>query len=90
MCHGTETDSPSTAAQIQFFDPQLAKRHPAMLSAVTRRAMEFAGSSIRVVPTDRKPCGWLEWSMQVTYESGSELFIGAIQRHPDATVEFHS
>lgn len=90
MCIGTETSPPSTATQIQFFDTQLAKRHPEMLSAVTRRAMEFAGSSIRITPAERKPCGWLEWSMQVTFESGSELFIGAIQRRPDSTVEFHS
>ncbi len=83
------TESPRST-DIHFFDTELAKRHPQMLSAVTRRAMEFAGSTIRITPTERKPCGWLEWSMLVTFDSGSDLFIGAIQRRPDSTVEFHS
>lgn len=83
------TNNPKST-EIHFFDTELAKRHPKMLSAVTRRAMEFADSSIRVTPSDRKASGWLEWSMQVHFHTGTQLFIGAIQRQPEAEIEFHS
>lgn len=85
-----ERTSPTPSTQIHFYDTELVKRHPTMLSAVTRRAMEFADSSIRVMPTDRKANGWLEWSMLIRFDTGRELFVAAIQRTPESEVEFHS
>ncbi|MDT8992810.1 hypothetical protein RQP54_18195 [Curvibacter sp. APW13] len=82
--------NPPESTEIHFYDTELAKRHPEMLAAVTRRAMEFVGSSIRVIPAERRMNGWLEWSLLVRYLTGNELFIAAIQRRPDAEIEFCS
>ena len=34
--------------------------------------------------------GWLEHHIQITYKSGNRFSVGAIQRKPDQTSEFHS
>jgi hypothetical protein len=39
-------------------------------------------------PTVRKLNGWLEWTMEVQYLSGSRLHVGCIQRTPESKIEF--
>lgn len=80
------TDSVS----ITINKPQLAQENPAMLQAVIKRCMRYAEHSITVLPATRKPNGWLEWEINVHMESRPALVIGAIQRHHDQDVEFHS
>ena len=51
--------------------------------------------AVRVYADPRKPpesreAGWLEWSINYQYASGSKLFVGMIQRQPGADFEFHS
>jgi hypothetical protein len=93
--HMPETTEPSKVktarTEIHIHDHELAKRHPQMLLAVWTRCMQFADCTvIHITPSERKQTGWMEWAMLVKRQCGSELFIAAIQRSPDQTIEFHS
>lgn len=76
--------------QIILNNEEIANRYPEMLAAVWKRCMHFAGCTLNITPIERDQHGWLEWCLQVTFTSGSQLFIGAIQRMPGGSIEFHT
>lgn len=86
-----QRDIKTATTQIHIHDHELAKIHSQMLLAVWTRCMQFADcTEIHITPSERKPNGWMEWSMLVKRPSGHELYIAAIQRSPEETIEFHS
>lgn len=36
------------------------------------------------------PPGWIEYGIQIQFDSGARLFVAAIQREPGCMMEFHS
>jgi hypothetical protein len=71
---------------------------PGMLMAVLTRIARHVpqAKQIDVYTSPRKPMdawsdpGWLEWGIKYQYRGGGGLYVGAIQRAPDAEYEFHS
>lgn len=63
-----------------------------MINACFRRIAHITGEhdkvTLQVQP--RKPNGWLEYGISIVNRCGSRLYVAAIQREPDAEIEFHS
>lgn len=45
---------------------------------------------VTIFPSGPNKDGWLEWILKYEFVDGGGLTVGAIQREPNATVEFHS
>ena len=62
--------------------------------ATFNRAVQLGNNEItqevRIYTDQRDRQGWLEYQIVVTYQSGSSLTVGAIQRKPGEPSEFHS
>ena len=80
--------------------PSGSRPDDGMMKACFSKVVDHQGSLIEaiIVCDDRVPDdapdykhpGWLEFSLQMKYEGGHNLYMGAIQRTKDANIEFHS
>ena len=83
---------------IQIIDAHVAELDH--LQATLARAMRFAheADSAKIVCQPRVPLdapayqhpGWLEYTLEMLFQSGCRLTMGVIQRKPGEPVEFHS
>jgi len=70
--------------------------HHGMLKAVLERcesmiyAREGQEQTIDVYTRPRNSEGWLEWSVIINDRTDHSMFIGVIQRKPEAEIEFCS
>lgn len=85
----TDTTNPKTT-QILINNHEVAEKFPKMMEAVFKRCMHFAGCSVNIFPSERDKTGWLEWLLVAESPHGGKLTIGAIERSPGASIEFHS
>lgn len=84
---------------IQVINAEHTANEPEFFAAVMARVARHThgAKEITVYCNPRNPetiqdatPGWIEYGFNISYEDGGRLFIGAIQRKPDADIEFHS
>lgn len=67
------------------------KESVALLQAVLARILSHRNvKAATVYCSGREKSGWCEHIMRLEYEDGGGMTIGAIQRQPGNTFEFHS
>ena len=76
--------------QATIVDLKTALLEPEALLKDLQKCEQNDNISFRIIPSDRKPNGWLEWFLYVQFISDSMLCIAMVQRTVGAEYEFHT